>query len=772
MAACPWSPAVARENTAVAAEADTPISTGDANALAFISQPGQRSLKILDMTGRVLGTKRAGNDEPLEINEQALAATLRANAVTTAQCTALWEFFANDDHAALVTPTIVKALIAACHEPKSREALWSELGGKASALAAAKASAPAQSLVGILERNRPEFRPLLGDTCATEATCDDMIKTMIGSRVFGDDREESVAYLTERIPAPVARYIERERGSGRPVAWEYPAFEAMIRWKQAYLVPRAPKAPATLADYDAAGETFISIFNFLHALDDGYREVILRGLGPVEIYNAVVAGEKPLYLLGTSGYRDFLHAIILRGIKDSGSFEAFADRATPRRFGPDAARSAGRRSMVYLRIAAAFGLLDSILITVRDQDRFIESAIDALGDPTFFEANSSVVMDIVTGRTGTPRVVAFRRALLDRLYQRYETAQAASLRSVYGSMLSVYQTVTGNHRVAAIGQDFASTKAAFEVPFDRLFSAESNGRYQHTMFMRLGADTDDVTTYKLFRMAINRLGATVASSPHYDIFRVAATNRAIEIYANKPTVAGLRQGIPAIAAALNGRRVETVIGRGHTQIIDPLQKDAKRLLGNRVKDVATVIVGACGGDASVRAMITTFGYVPIIATKSTGRQIINDTIIADYIAALKALAPDGHLNVNALLDRAVNRFGRPEDGGAMAADAHHYNANMTTVLTARLFDTHVQQQLDRDTPPTPQTIEPAIAAAPTPPPPLETGSIVASPPRTTRAAVRAAVRSASPPSRRDRPRASGRALVFTPDRPWPAYAQD
>jgi len=761
---------MARENAGIAAEADTPASTSDANAMAFISQPGQRSITMLDTTGRVLGTKRVGHDEFMEIKEQNLAAALRGNAISTTQCTALWEFFANDDHAALVSPTIVKALITACHEPKSRAALWSELGGQATALAAAKASAPAQSLVGILERNRTEFRPLLGDTCATEATCDDMIKTMVGSRIFGDHREESVAYLTERIPAPVARYIERERGSGRPVAWEYPAFEAMIRWKQAHLVPRAPKAPATLADFDAAGETFISIFNFLHALDDGYREVILRGLGPVEIYNAVVAGEKQLYLLGTSGYRDFLHAIILRGIKESGSFEAFADRAVPRRLGPDAVRSAGRRSMVYIRIAAAFGLLDSILITVRDQDRFIESAMDALGDPTFFEANSSVVMDIVTGRTGTPRVAAFRRALLDRLYQRYETAQAASLRSVYGSMLSVYQTVTGDHRVGAIGQDFVSTKAAFEVPFDRLFSAESKGRYQHTMFMRLGADVDDVTTYKLFRAAMNRLGATVTSSAHYDSFRVSARNRVIDIYANKPTVAGLRQGIPAIAEALEGRRVETVIGRGHTQIIDPLQKDAKRLLGNRIKDVAAVIVGACGGDASVRDMITTFGYVPIIATKSTGRQIINDTIIADYIAALKEVAPDGHLNVNAMLDRAVNRFGRPEEWGGMAADAHHYNANMTTVLTARLFDTHVQQQLDRAAPPdpTPPAAEPAVAVAPAPPRPVETGSIVASPARTRRDAVR----TASPPPRRDRARPPGRELVFSPDRPWPAYAQD
>ena len=61
--------------------------------------------------------------------------------------------------------------------------------------------------------------------------------------------------------------------------------------------------PHSLNELDAAGASFVTIFNCLHAVDVGFREVILRGLGPVELFNAVVAGENELYRLGTSGYR-------------------------------------------------------------------------------------------------------------------------------------------------------------------------------------------------------------------------------------------------------------------------------------------------------------------------------------------------------------------------------------------------------------------------------------------------------------------------------------
>jgi hypothetical protein len=187
------------------------------------------------------------------------------------------------------------------------------------------------------------------------------------------------------------------------------------------------------------------------------------------------------------------------------------------------------------------------------------------------------------------------------------------------------------------------------------------------------------------------LGASVRDDRHFAVFAFAAPGRMVEIHVNKPTALGVRQGIADIAEALQGQRVETVIGRGHTSIISPLQADARRVLGDRVRDVAAVIVGSCGGDASVRELVATFGYVPFFTTKSTGRQQINNAIIATYVASLLSLEPGQWLSMTDVLDAAVLRFLRPGGDDALRIDASLYQVNVPTVLTAILFDAHVRR---------------------------------------------------------------------------------
>ena len=655
----------------------------------------QQPFVLVDGAGRVLGTHSRGDGPVKPVSEQEIIETLQASQLTSEHGAALWAFLADLDNASVVTLPIVKSLVAASATPKAREALYSELAGLARAFSRNDPSRSRErSLLGLFERHRSALRPLFLELRETEASCDEMITLMLSSRVFGADLDESVSYVSERIPAAVARRIERERELGRSARWEYAAFESMVRWKDARLVPGAARAPRSLNELDAAGASFVTIFNCLHAVDVGFREVILRGLGPVELFNAVVAGENELYRLGTSGYRGFLHAIILRGIRESGSFEAFLARAVPRQLGDEAIRAADHRGMVFLRVVASFGLLELLLETVRDRDRFIGDAIASLGDPRSFEGNSSVVMDLLTAQSDSPAVLAFKGLLLDRLYERYRIERRASLQTVYGSMLSVYQTVTGNRRDSAIDRDFPLDSAVFRIPFERLFSPDGSGGFAHRMFMRMDENEDAVGTYAAFRGLVMSLGASVRDERYYEVFRFAAPGRAIEIYANKPSAAGIRQGIADIADALRGSRVETVIGRGHTSIIAPLQVDAKRVLGNRVKEVATVIVGSCGGDASVRELITTFGYIPYLTTKSTGRQLINNAIMKSYIAALMALPQDASLAMVDVLDRALERFMGAGVDEATRTDASLYQVNMTTVLTALLFDAHVRRHTE------------------------------------------------------------------------------
>ena len=102
-------------------------------------------------------------------------------------------------------------------------------------------------------------------------------------------------------------------------------------------------------------------------------------------------------------------------------------------------------------------------------------------------------------------------------------------------------------------------------------------------------------------------------------------------------------------------------------------------------------LGACGGDASVREMSGTFGYKPFVATKATGRAVINNAIIESYIEALRSIRPGDRLSMPEVLARAVAPFLRSRADEELRTDAGLYEANMTTVYTTFLFDAHVRK---------------------------------------------------------------------------------
>jgi hypothetical protein len=631
----------------------------------------------------------------LRMSEASIVESINSNTPSTDQVSTLWGLISDGDAAALATLPIIKALAGLSGSPKAREAMWSELADVARRSAGnQQAQGAGRALLTIFERHRAELLPLLPPVRETEGAGDEMAYLMTSSRVFGNDIWQSLFDMVARNPGAVARLIERERERGRPVKWEFQGFEGMMKWKQATLVAGAPNPPKSLDALDTAGETFITIFNALHSLEDWYREQMLRGLGPAELFNAAVGGEQELYRLGTSGYRDFLHPVILKGIKKAGTFEAFLGETALPRLGDEAAHAKPRRGLAFLRIAASFGMLDRVLDTVRDRDRFVTDAIDSLGDPRSFATSGSMVVDLVVSNSKSPQALAFKRALLDRLYELYGRETDASRRSVFGSMLSAYQTVTGDRRDRAIDADFPLDASMQRLPFDRLFKADGKAGHVHRIFMRMHDDIDGVSTFASFRTLMRSVGATVRDEKTFTVFRVGGARRAVEIYANKPDGSGVRQGINDLSRLLRTSGVETIVGRGHTGIISPLQTDSRRLLGDRVTNVATVIVGACGGDASVREMIGTFGYVPFVTTKSTGRQIINNAIMEAYIGALLALPLGASLPMTEVLDRALARFLRDKGDEELREDAKLYQVNLATVLVARLFDTHVRRHGD------------------------------------------------------------------------------
>ncbi len=497
-----------------------------------------------DASGTKLGTRWIGNAEPLPLTEAAIIEALSGHLLSVDDAAAVWEMLAAQAHAPMVTIGLVKAALTATAVPRSREAMWGELSSLAGRLANAEhESVRAASLIGMFERHRSDLLPLLSELRETEGAGDEMVKLMLVSRVFGASLQESLTFVTAQNPAATARKMERERGLGKPVAWERAAYDLLIEWKNARLVPGAPQAPASLLALDAAGEQLISILNALHDFADADRRSMLDGLGPAEVFNVVVAGEQELYRLGTSSYREFLHPVILAGLKQSGSFEAFLERATVKRLGDEAVRVSPRRGMVFLRVASSFGLIDAVIESVRDRNRFIDDAIASLGDPASFESNSSVLMELLTAPSVSRSVASFKMQLLAQLYERYRTEQVPALKSVYGSMLSAYQTVSGDRREKAIDRAYQLDTSIFHVPFERLFVPNGRNTYTHRMFMRMDQDTDAVVSYEGFRLRMQLLGALRRDAKTYEVFTLRSFDRTIEIYVNKPTATGNKQGI-------------------------------------------------------------------------------------------------------------------------------------------------------------------------------------------------------------------------------------
>lgn len=681
----------------VAIAQDISASAGDAARTpqldAVIARLGAGAQSLVNEPSQIVVSRIPGALPVDHLDERMIVDAIRGAVPTADNVVRLWDILADRGNASVATLPVIMALANVTTTARTRDALWSELA------ALSRASSPssgtkAPSMLGLFETHRADLLPLLPAIRETEGAGDEMAYLMTSSHVFGGDIWESLFDMVKRNPGAVARHIERQRERGRPVKWEFQGFEGLMQWRDARFSAGAKLAPKTLDALDADGETFIKIFNALHSLDDWFRVQMLHGLGPIELFNAAVGGEQQLYRLGTSGYRDFLHPIILQGIKSSGSFEAFLEKALPFSNGHGRRSAASKRGLVFVRIASSFGLLDSVLDTVLDREAFIDDAIAALGDPRSFEGSSAIVVELLTGRSTTTQAAAFKSALLDRLYDLYRAEVNPARRNVYGGMLSAYQTVTADHRDSTIDRAFPLDKSMQQLPFDRLFPSRSGGALVHRIFMRMHDDIDAARTFKSFRTMMQSLGASIDEKRHHAVFRITAPQRAIEIYANKPNAPGLRLGIPDIAKVLQGRGVETIIGRGHTGIIGPLQADARRVLGDSVRNVATVIVGTCGSDASVREMISTFGYVPFVTAKSSGHQPINNEIIKTYIRTLLTLKPGDTLSMTQVLDQALVRFTTAQANQELREDAQLYQINLATALASQLFDKHVRRYVE------------------------------------------------------------------------------
>ncbi|HUU73622.1 MAG TPA: hypothetical protein VMW70_13420, partial [Burkholderiales bacterium] len=171
----------------------------------------------------------------------------------------------------------IESLVIASNTPKGRAPLWSDLAYLARQLRGKRARR-AKSLLGFFERHRAQLRPLLASGRDTEMGGDEMIDVMMSSQVFGDTFRESLAWVGEHNPAPLARRIEFERGRGRTVHWEIAALQAILRWKVAQFPADTAHAPKSVPELNAVGRTFTIILNNFHDMSSVFRNAMLKGL--------------------------------------------------------------------------------------------------------------------------------------------------------------------------------------------------------------------------------------------------------------------------------------------------------------------------------------------------------------------------------------------------------------------------------------------------------------------------------------------------------------
>ncbi|MBS0243336.1 MAG: hypothetical protein JSS20_14250 [Proteobacteria bacterium] len=663
----------------------------DAGRLVTLLSAG--SFLLADESGVEIGVRRRASQPVEPLTEAQIARQLGSAKLSGPQAVKLWAALGEHENRFLLTMPIIRAAIAASASVGGHEALWHELDLQSEGKRNSKA------LLSLFEKNRQSLLPLLTGLRETEDTGDYQADLLENSRIFGT-QNDGVRWLAEYNIGALAHRMEDERMHGTPVPWEAWGFDLLRKWKASRFGANAPQRATTLAALDSDSETFIIIFNNMHAFGEERRRQMLSGISPMEAFGIVVGGEFELYRLGTSGYRNFLHPLITRGVAEAGSLEAFLAKTVEASAGKMSQAEAERRGMVFLRIVSSFGLLEQTLSLVRDHKHFIDAAVQSLADPATLEASASVVLDILGGASTEPVTTAFRRELLDRFYGLNLSEQDPKLKSVIGSVLSVYQTLSGDRRDADIDRRYAIARSLTEVGFADLFSPDAGGGFVHRIFMRLSDDTDARSNYAAFRATMSARGAEAIRAANYEAYRIRKNGRVIEIYLNRPTEAGTLKGIDELASVLNGVRIHTVVGRGHTGIIAPLREDAKKILGTHAGDVAMVIVGACGGSASVRDLVDTFGYRTIVSTRATGRQVINSSVLETYFSRLFALPPDGKLDMNALLGDALAPYLRKGVGEALREDARFYQINTASVYAAMLFDRHVRGKPVSETVPT------------------------------------------------------------------------
>lgn len=237
---------------------------------------------LLDAAGNALGKRWVGSDEPPKLLESDVVAALTGHVLADREATAMWEIFAGESHASFLTLPLIEAAIAATVAPLAREAMWGELAALSDRLPRDESDPiHAASLIGLLERHRSTLHPRIVAIAETVGGGDEMIRLMLGTRIFGATVEDGVAFIARVDPGALHRRIERDRSAGKPVTWQSMASTLLAPWYEGQRSAEAAGRPTPLLSKAEVRHRFIHGAFALHDAVGGKRGKRFVGDAPL-----------------------------------------------------------------------------------------------------------------------------------------------------------------------------------------------------------------------------------------------------------------------------------------------------------------------------------------------------------------------------------------------------------------------------------------------------------------------------------------------------------
>lgn len=424
-------------------------------------------------------------------------------------------------------------------------------------------------------------------------------------------------------PVVKARSIEKgyEDGGAKLPQGAGDALRGMITWRK-----RIFDDPKKVLGNDVYLQ-LVRVINHAHVFSSVDRANLVAGMSAGQLYTLTTLGESELYVLGTSAFRDQIAPALLRAVRDQwhGDFKAFLQEEDP--YAENLAQ--------FLRVAATFAKSDEFFgKDSSDLPYLLRPVLERIDASEGGLHVATVLLDLLMPGSGSSRGVLpnpFTRTVEDLLADEYMKSEGEQ-RLVLGTIGALYaQFAPHDERFAQMKDAYGSDVKIESLSLEELFTRDEKGRLVHTARMYFFPGADGEASYTNFKQQFKSWDCAERGGYTECVRHVG--NRTVRILMNDPR-ADLKTANAVLDSMLEGKRVQTLIMRGHSSSVEQFIEAV------RGKDYKPVVVhmGACGAFSHLSRIYHVFKkFVHVISTKGTGTMAVNDPMLSDFFVDILSL---------------------------------------------------------------------------------------------------------------------------------------